>query len=62
MKQDLHDGLLQLADTLETEDKSTQHMIENVDEKIEEDVAAKDKDIQLADTLELEGFELEKEA
>ena len=37
-------------------------MIENVDEKIEEDVAAKDKDIQLADTLELEGFELEKEA
>ena len=40
-------------------------MIENVDEKIEEDITAKAKDIQLAKTLqalELEGFELEKEA
>ena len=41
VKQDLYDGLQQLASKLEAEDKSIQEMVENIDGKIEEAITDK---------------------
>ena len=62
VKQDLYDGLQQLASKLEAEDKSIQEMVENIDGKIEEAITGKADETQKTTKLQYEGFELEKEA